>query len=108
MNALALLQVLPIDVTALAGMFFGSLMVLIPIAGLTARFAMKPIVESMARMKESGARTEELAMLERRMALLEQEVQMLSGIREDVTRLVEELEFQRKLTRPVDPTKIRG
>jgi len=104
MNALAILQLLPIDVTALFGIFFGSMVVLIPIAGLTARFALKPVVESLARAKESGARTEEIAMLERRIALLEQEVQMLSGIRDDVTRLVEELEFQRKLTGPANPT----
>ncbi len=92
--------VLPIDITALAGIFFGSLMVLIPIAGLTARFAMKPVVESLARIREGGARAEEMAMLERRMALLEQEVQALTGIRDDVTRLVDELEFQRKLASP--------
>jgi hypothetical protein len=90
----------PVDITALAGIFFGSLTVLIPIAGLTARFAMKPIVESLAKLKEGGARGEAVQMLERRMALLEQEVQTLSGIREDVSRLVEELEFQRKLAAP--------
>jgi len=88
---------LPIDLTAIVGIFMGSLMVLIPIAGFTARFAMKPIVESLAKLRESGARTEALDMLERRMALLEQEVQNVSGIRDDVARLVEELEFQRRL-----------
>jgi hypothetical protein len=90
-------QTLPIDLTAIMGIFMGSLMVLIPIAGFTARFAMKPIVESLARLRESGAKTEALDMLERRMALLEQEVQNVAGIRDDVARLVEELEFQRRL-----------
>jgi len=93
-------NVLPIDLTALAGIFFGSLMVLIPIAGVTARFAMKPIVESLARLRESGAKTEAVDMLERRMALLEQEVQAISGMRDEVSRLVEELEFHRKLASP--------
>ena len=93
---------LPIDLTAIIGVFMGSLMVLIPIAGFTARFAMKPIVESLARLKEGGARTEALEMLERRMALLEQEVQNVSAIKDDVARLVEELEFQRKLISPAD------
>jgi hypothetical protein len=88
---------LPIDLPAVIGVFMGSLMVLIPVAGFTARFAMKPIVESIARLRESGVRTEALDMLERRVALLEQEVQNVSGIRDDVARLVEELEFQRKL-----------
>jgi hypothetical protein len=85
------------DIPALLGIFMGSLMVLIPIAGFTARFAMKPIVESIARLRESGTKNEAVQMLERRMALLEQEVQNLSGIREEIGRLVEELEFQRKL-----------
>jgi len=90
-------QTLPIDLTAIIAIFMGSLMVLIPIAGFTARFAMRPIVESLARLRESGAKTEALDMLERRMALLEQEVQNVAGIRDDVARLVEELEFQRRL-----------
>jgi hypothetical protein len=91
---------LPIDLTAIIGVFMGSLMVLIPIAGFTARFAMRPIVESLARLRESGTKNETVAMLERRMALLEQEVQNISGIRDEVARLVEELEFQRRLTTP--------
>jgi hypothetical protein len=61
---------------------------------------MKPIVESLARLRESGSKTEAVDMLERRMALLEQEVQAISGMREDVSRLVEELEFHRKLAAP--------
>lgn len=88
---------LPIDLTAVIGVFMGSLMVLIPIAGFTARFAMKPIVESLARLREGSAKTEAFEMLERRMSLLEQEVQNVSGIKDEVARLVEELEFQRKL-----------
>ncbi len=89
-----------IDFTALAGIVMGSLMVLIPVAGFTARFAMRPIVESLARLRESGAKNEAITLLERRIALLEQEVQNVSGIKEDVARLVEELEFQRKLVGP--------
>jgi hypothetical protein len=91
---------MPNELPALLGIFMGSLMVLIPVAGFTARFAMKPIVDSIARLRESGTKNDAVAMLERRMALLEQEVQNLSGIREDVGRLVEELEFQRKLGVP--------
>jgi len=91
---------LPIDVTAIVGIFMGSLMVLIPVAGLTARFALKPIVESLARLRESSNKGEAITLLERRMALLEQEVQSVTGIRDEVARLVEELEFQRKLAAP--------
>ena len=89
---------LPLDVTALAGVIMGSLIVLIPVAGLTARFAMKPIVDSLARLRQSANQNETVNMLERRIALLEQEVQNLSGIRDDLGRLVEEMEFQRQLS----------
>jgi hypothetical protein len=89
---------MPIDVVGLAGVIMGSLIVLIPVAGLTARFAMKPIVESMARLRQSSNQGETVNMLERRITLLEKEVQNLSGIRDDLGRLVEEMEFQRQLT----------
>jgi hypothetical protein len=94
------MQALPIDVTAIVAIFMGSLMILIPVAGLTARFALKPIVESLARLRESSQGGAAVQMLERRMALLEQEVQSVTGFREEVARLVEELEFQRKLASP--------
>ena len=88
---------IPGELIPLAGIIMGSLIVLIPIAGLTARFAMKPIVESMAKLRKASNQGEAVGMLERRIALLEQEVQNLSGIREDLGRLVEEMEFQRQL-----------
>jgi hypothetical protein len=96
---------LPLDITALAGVIMGSLIVLIPVAGLTARFAMKPIVDSLAKLRQSSNQNETVNMLERRMALLEQEVQNLSGIRDDLGRLVEEMEFQRQLA-PAPGTKL--
>jgi hypothetical protein len=96
---------LPIDLTAIIGVFMGTLIVLIPVAGLTARFAFKPIVESLARFRESSNKGEVIEMLERRMALLEQEVQNVTGIREEMGRLVEELEFQRRLNTPGSAAK---
>jgi hypothetical protein len=89
---------MPVDIVGLAGVIMGSLIVLIPVAGLTARFAMKPVVESMARLKQSSNQGETVNMLERRITLLEKEVQNLSGIRDDLGRLVEEMEFQRQLS----------
>lgn len=89
-----------LNLVPLIAVFMGSLIVLIPVAGITARFAMKPIVESLARLRESGQKGEALELLERRLALLEHEVQNMSGLRDDVQRLVEELEFQRLLTHP--------
>jgi hypothetical protein len=75
----------------------GILTVLIPIAGLTARFALKPIVEAIARMKEvqAGATGRELNVLEQRVALLEQQYQALDST---VERISEIKDFDRQLT----------
>lgn len=75
----------------------GILTVLIPIAGLTARFALKPIVEAFARMKEmqNSAAGRELSVLEQRVSLLEQQHQNLEAI---VQRVGELKEFDRQLT----------
>lgn len=88
------------DYTAIIAIVMGSLMFLIPIAGFTARFAMKPIVESIAKLRDSSNKAEALELVERRLALLEQEVQSVSNIKDEVARLVDELEFQRKLSAP--------
>jgi sensor histidine kinase YesM len=75
----------------------GILVVLIPVAGLTARFALKPIVEAVARMKEaqSGSTAREVNLLEQRVALLEQQYQALDGT---VERIAEIKDFDRQLT----------
>jgi hypothetical protein len=75
----------------------GILTVLIPIAGLTARFALKPIVEAVARMKEAqtGSNSRELNVLEQRVSLLEQQYQVLDGT---VERIAEIKDFDRQLT----------
>ncbi len=76
----------------------GSLMFLIPIAGLTARFAFKPIVESMARLRElqagapGGADVQQLA---QRVGKIEQQ---LEGIDVSLQRLIEAKEFDRQLS----------
>ncbi|HSJ13209.1 MAG TPA: hypothetical protein VK939_02265 [Longimicrobiales bacterium] len=97
------MEVLPVDLTALVAVVMGTLMFLIPIAGFTLRFAIKPIAEAMARMREGGNEREALALLERRMSLLEQELHGLGGMREDFARLLEEAEFQRQLRGPDQP-----
>ena len=83
-----------IPITAIV---MGSLIVLIPIAGLTARFALKPIMEAIGKAKESQARTAELATLEQRVALLESQYSHLEG---SVDRLAETREFDRQLGGP--------
>lgn len=79
------------------GIVFGSLMFLIPIAGFTARFALKPIVEALAKYREiqGGVTGREINVLEQRVALLEQQYQNLET---SVSRIGELKEFDRQLT----------
>ena len=77
------------------GILMGGLMFLIPIAGLTARFAIKPIMEAIAKGRDASGTNRELAVLEQRVALLEQQYQSLET---SVERLGEVKEFERRLT----------
>lgn len=91
------MQVLPVDLTAIVGIVMGMLVILIPIAGFTARFALRPIAEAMARVKESQQAGRELEMVRQRLDLLEQR---LSGLDSEVERLAEAHDFQAKLQSP--------
>ncbi len=84
----------PVDWVALAGVIMGTLIILIPVAGLTARFALKPIVEAVARMRQTQGAAEHLALVEQRLALLEQHQ---ANTESDVGRLLEVQEFQEEL-----------
>lgn len=86
--------VMPIDVTAVVAVVMGLMVVLIPIAGLTARFALKPIAEAVARMRSGQGVNRELAVMEQRMALLEQQ---LSNLESDVRKIEEVADFNRQL-----------
>jgi hypothetical protein len=84
------------DLTGLVAVTLGCLIVLVPIAGITARFALKPIVESFAKMRElqGGTTGRELNVLEQRVALLEQQHQALEGA---IQRIGELKDFDRQL-----------
>lgn len=99
------MEVLPVNLVALVAVVMGCLAFLIPIAGVTARFALKPMAEAIARMRESGATRETIQLLERRMALLEHEQQSVSDIRKDMERLVQALDFQTQLAKPDAPVR---
>lgn len=71
------MDVLPIDLTALLAIFMGTMMIIIPIAGLTARFALKPLVESFGKYLQGAEAGESLRVAESRIALLEQSVDAL-------------------------------
>lgn len=92
--------VMPIDVVALSAVILGCLIVLIPIAGLTARYAIKPVADALARARDGGADRESMQLMERRLALLEKEVHGVSELRGDLVRVLEELEFQKQLGQP--------
>lgn len=73
------MQVLPVDLTAIVAVVMGMSLFLIPIIGLTARFALKPTVEALSRFFEGRGQDESLKIMERRLALLEQQVDVLEG-----------------------------
>lgn len=86
----------PNDYMEFAKLAILGLVMLIPITGLTVRFALRPLVEAKARAMAGGAPPE----LEQRMARIEAEVERMSELRESMERLTEELEFNRKLALP--------
>lgn len=73
------MQVLPIDLTEIVAIVLGMSVVLIPVAGLTARFALKPLVESLGKVNEVRGVEETVAITERRVALLEQQLEAMDA-----------------------------
>ncbi len=71
------MELLPINLTELVAIVLGMSIVLIPIAGLTARFALKPLVDSLSQVNASRGVEEAVTLGERRIALLEQQVEMM-------------------------------
>ena len=96
--------ILPIDLTAIVAIVMGMLVVLIPIAGVTARFALKPLVESFSKLFQSQTVEETLALTERRVALLESQ---LESMHETLDRIAEGRDFDRQLAsgRPDSPSE---
>lgn len=88
------MNVLPIDFVALVSVIMGISIVLIPVAGLTARYALKPIVEALGRYFEGKGSDEATKITERRLALLEQQIDEMQGA---LNRLVEVSEFHASL-----------
>ncbi|MBX6363164.1 MAG: hypothetical protein IRZ00_04790 [Gemmatimonadetes bacterium] len=91
-------DVIPFLIPILA-ILTGGLILLIPVLGLTARFALKPIVEAIARIREeqAGAGGRELALMEERVTLLEHQVQTMEAA---LDRLAGAHEFDRQLANP--------
>lgn len=94
-----------VDLVALTAVIMGTLIVLIPIAGITARMALKPTVEAIARFFEVKGDQETVQLLERRIALLEQQVE---GMERSVQRIEAAEEFDRRLRTGRAATEGRG
>ncbi len=82
------------DLTGLVAVTLGIMVVLVPIVGVTARFALKPIVEAFARMKEIQGEEQKVALMEQRLALLEEH---LHSVDRNVAALQEDADFRRQL-----------
>jgi len=88
------MEILPIDLTAIIAVIMVFSIVLIPIIGLTARFALKPTVEALSKIFEKQGKDEALLILERRIALLETE---LDSLQNTMHRLEEVSSFDHQL-----------
>jgi len=72
-------EFLPVNVTELVAAILGLLIPLVVVIGFTIRFAAKPLVEALGKLRENGAPAKELEVLNRRVLELEQEVLRLRG-----------------------------
>jgi hypothetical protein len=75
-------------------MLIGGLIIFTPVAGLTLRFALKPMVDSIARLLEVRNGSAGVDLVDKRVALLEQEVQLL---RSELRQVGEQREFYDRL-----------
>lgn len=88
------MEILPIDVTSVIAVFMGISIVLIPVIGLTARFALKPTVEALSRVFESRGTDESVKMLEQCLSLMEQQ---LDAMESSLRRIEETSHFDAQL-----------
>ncbi len=88
------MEVLPVDIVSVIGVIGGISIVLIPIIGLTARFALKPTVEALSRVFEGKRDDDSMQLLEKRIALIEQQMDVMES---SMHRLTEVSEFHTQL-----------
>ena len=86
-----------INLTGLLATFMALSVELIPVIGLTARFALKPTVDALGRFFDKKGSDDAVSILERRMALIEQQVESMEST---VQRLADTAEFDQKLAEP--------
>lgn len=88
------MQILPVDITSLVATILGISIVLIPVIGVTARFALKPTVEAFGRFFDHQGLGETVRVLERRIDFQERQIEALEST---VRGLTEGSEFDRAL-----------
>lgn len=88
------MEVIPVDLVGLAAVIMGISVVLVPVIGLTARYALKPIVSVISSSIEARSTEESVQVVERRLELLEQQLEDVQG---SLNRLVEVSEFDARL-----------
>lgn len=88
---------MPIDLVAVIGVTGGILLFLIPVLGVTARFALKPIVEAFQLSRGAGAGSaqqlnllaQQVGAIETRLEAMEHDLQLLTEAREFDEKLLE-------------------
>jgi hypothetical protein len=79
---------------------FAGMVVLVPVLGLTLRFAIKPFFDSWAEIQRGQLRAEKNSLETREIQLIEAELQQ---VQQTLQALVEAQDFQRQLRDPVAP-----
>ena len=97
------MEVLPIDVVGLVAVIMGTLIVLIPVAGMTLRYALKPVVSVLDRYLRGQEKAEANRLAERRLAILEEQ---LDDMQRTLARLAEGAEFDARLERGADQASL--
>lgn len=62
----------------IAAIVMGGLLLLVPVVGLTVRFALKPALESLGHLRALKLQGQELHLVEQRLALIEEQMRVLS------------------------------
>jgi hypothetical protein len=77
--------------------FFVGLAILVPVVAISARFALKPVMESWIKLRQTQTSGDEKIMQDRRIALLEAEIH---GLQQLVQQQHEARDFERALKDP--------
>ena len=87
----------PQNIGAMAGILailLTGIIILVPVFGLTLRFALRPAIEAWTKLRSENAAPEHTQLLSRQIALLESELQQ---VQKTLEHLVEIQEFQHQL-----------